>query len=94
MKKANISRLEESNSSDNIVGGKKKEDPHMLNKHVRTADVYHTSETHLRDDRSELTAGSRDTVSGGAVTSGEHLSRNNESGRVRTEVLEEVGETI
>lgn len=33
-------------------------------------------------------------MGGRTITSGEGLSRNNESGGIRTKVLEEVGETV
>jgi hypothetical protein len=45
----------------------------------------------LSDDRTELAGSSRDTVSGGTVTSREDLSGYDKGGGVGSEVLEEVG---
>lgn len=67
---------------------------HMLNKFVCAANVLHAGKANLRDDGSKLAACSRDTVCCGPVTGGENLSRNNERGNVRPEVLEEVGQAV
>jgi len=61
---------------------------------VGTTDVDHLSETDLGDDGTELSGGSRDTVTGGSVSGGEDLTRDDEGGGVGSEVLEEVGHTV
>ncbi len=66
----------------------------MPDKMVCTADVSHAGKANLRDDGSELAARRRDTVCCGTVTGGEGLSRDNERGNVRSEVLEEVGQAV
>lgn len=74
--------------------GREKINVHMLDELVCTADVFHAGKTNLRDDGSELAACRGDTVCRGPVTGGEGLSRNNERGGVRPEVLEEVGQAV
>ena len=66
----------------------------MLDKRARAADVLQLREADLRDDGAELARGGRDTVRGGAVARGEDLAGDDERGRVRAEVLEEVGEAV
>jgi len=61
---------------------------------VGTTNVTETSETDLGNDSPEFTRSGRDTVCGGTVTSGECLSRNDESGGVGAKVLEEVGQAV
>lgn len=66
----------------------------MINKFVRSADVAQPGETDLRDDSTELAGCGRDTVGRTPVARGEGFSRNDESRRVRAEVLEEVREAV
>ena len=66
----------------------------VLHERVLAADVDHLAEADLRDDRAELAARGRDTVRGGAVARRERLPRDDERGRVRAEVLEEVREAV
>ena len=66
----------------------------MFNELVSTADIDQTSKSDLGNNGTEFSAGSRDTVAGGAITGGEHLTRDNKGGGVRAEVLEEVGKAI
>jgi len=66
----------------------------MLDKLVCTADVLQAGKADLRDDGPKLAACRGDTVCRGPVTRGEDLSRNNERGNVRPEVLEEVGQAV
>jgi len=66
----------------------------VLDKFVGTADISHTGKANLRDDSSKLAAGRRDTMRCGTVTGGEDLSRNNERGSIRPEVLEEIGQAV
>lgn len=66
----------------------------MVDESVGTTDVTKTSETDLGNDGSELTRRGRDTMCGGTVTSGEHLTRDDEGSGVGAEVLEEVGQAI
>lgn len=61
---------------------------------VCATNVAEPSETDLGDDRAEFPGGSRDTMCGGTVTSGENLTRDDECGSVGAEVLEEVGQTV
>lgn len=73
------------------------ENLHVLDEVVssgRAANILHTSKADLRDDSTELATRSRDTVASGTVTRGEDLTGDDEGRRVRTEVLEEVGETV
>ena len=67
---------------------------HVFHEFVRASDVNKLSKADLRNDSSELSRGSRYAVACRTVTSGESLSRNNESGGVGTEVLEEVGQAV
>jgi len=66
----------------------------MLDELVWTADVFHAGKANLCDDGSKLAACRGDTVCCGPVAGGEDLSRNNERGSVRPEVLEEVGQAV
>lgn len=66
----------------------------MLDEVVCSTDVSQAGKTNLRNDRPKLTASRRDTVCCGTVTGGEGLSRNNECGNIRPEVLEEVGQAV
>ena len=66
----------------------------MLDELVRAANVDELAEADLRDDSAELAARGRDTVRGGAVARRERLPRDDERGRVRAEVLEEVREAV
>ena len=66
----------------------------MSDECVRSTDVLQTSETNLGNDRTKLATCSRHSVGSRSVTSGESFSRDDEGGRVRTEVLEEVGEAV
>lgn len=66
----------------------------MLHEFVRAPNVNKLSKTDLGNDSSELARGSRNTVGCRTVTSWECLSRNNKSGGVGAEVLEEVREAV
>lgn len=66
----------------------------MLNKFVCSTDVPHAGKADLRNNRSELAASSRDSMCRGTVTGGEGLSRNDERGSIRPEVLEKVGQAV
>ena len=66
----------------------------MTDELARAADILETRKADLSDDSAELARGSRDTVGGTPVTSGEHFTGYNERGRVGTEVLEEVGQAV
>lgn len=48
----------------------------------------------LCNDCAERAACCRNTVCGGTVTGGEHFSRDDERGCVRTKIIEEVGEAV
>ena len=72
----------------------KKNNVHVLNKLICTADVLHAGKANLRDDGPKLAACRGDTMCRGPVTGGEDLSRNNERGNVRPEVLEEIGQAV
>jgi hypothetical protein len=61
---------------------------------ICSTNVPQLGETNLSDDCTKLATCSRHSVRGGSVTSGESFPRDDESGRVRTEVLEEVGEAV
>ena len=77
-----------------ISQGERTNNVHVLDKFVCTANVLHAGKANLRNDSSKLAACSRDTMCCGPVTGGENLSRNNERGSVRPEVLEEVGQAV
>ncbi len=64
---------------------------HVLDKLVFAPVVLQALESDLRDNGTKLATCCRDTVGGGPITSGEDLSRNDESGGVWTKVLEEIG---
>ena len=66
----------------------------MLHEFAGTSDVHHLGETDLSNDSTEFAACRGNTVGSGAVTSGESFTGDNEGRRVRTEVLEEVGQTV
>ena len=67
---------------------------HVLDESVGTTDITKTGESDLGNNSSKFSGGGRDTVSGGTVTGGENLSRNDEGGRVGAKVLEEVRQTV
>lgn len=48
----------------------------------------------LGNDGAQLSGSRGDTMSGGSIPGRKNLSRNNESGRIRAKILEEVGEAI
>ena len=56
--------------------------------------VLQCSGENLRNDSADFARSCRDTVSGGSITSRENFTGDDESGGVRTEVLEEVAETV
>jgi hypothetical protein len=66
----------------------------MTDELVCSTNVFQASKANLRNDRSELAASRTDTMCRGTVTGGEGLSRNNERGNIRPEVLEEVGQAV
>ena len=66
----------------------------MIDESVCSTNVPHAGKANLRNDRSELAASRTDTMCRGTVTGGEGLSRNNERGSIRPEVLEEVGQAV
>lgn len=66
----------------------------MLDEFSFTANVFHPGKTDLRDDGTELAACRGYTVCRGPVTGREGLSRNNERGGIRPEILEEVGQAV
>ena len=66
----------------------------MVDELASAANVDQLAEADLRDDSAQLTRGSRDTVRGRAVASGERLTRDDEGRGVRPEVLEEVREAV
>ena len=69
----------------------------MTKKMVRlriAPDILQVRKPDLRDDSAELPARGRDTVRGGAIARREDLAGNDERGRVRAEVLEEVREAV
>lgn len=66
----------------------------MLDEFSFTADVLQARKTDLSNDGTKLAACRGYTVCGGPVTSREGLSRNNERGSVRPEILEEVGQAV
>ncbi len=66
----------------------------MLDEFVLATNVLQAGEADLSDNGSELATGSRDTVRRTSVTRREHLTRDDERGRVGAEVLEEVGQAV
>ena len=66
----------------------------MLDKLVLPSDILQSRKADLRDDGAELATRGRNSVCRRAVPRGEHLSGNDERGRVGAEVLEEVGEAV
>lgn len=95
MNNAKISKLKRCQPS--MLGhkiAKKERYVHMLDECARASDIFETSETDLGDNSTKLATGGRDTMRGGTVTSREGFSGNNESCRVGTKVLEEVGEAV
>ena len=66
----------------------------MADEFVCSTNVFQAGEANLRNDRSELAASRTDTMCRGTVTGGEGLSRNNERGNIRPEVLEEIGQAV
>jgi hypothetical protein len=71
-----------------------KNNVHMIDEFVGSADVSHAGKANLRNDRSELAASRTHTMCRGTVTGGEGLSRNDERRGIRPEVLEEVGQAV
>jgi len=72
----------------------RKELENVFNKDTLSTNVLQACETDLRDDRTQLSGRGRDTVRGGPVPRREHLSGDDEGGRVGAKVLEEVGEAV
>jgi hypothetical protein len=66
----------------------------MADEFVCSADVSQAGKANLRNDCSELATSRTHTMCCGTVTGGEGLSRNNECGGIRPEVLEEVGQAV
>ena len=66
----------------------------MPDERIGATDVTKLGESDLGNNCTQLTRGSRDTMCGGTVTSGENLSWNDERGDVWAEVLEEVRQTV
>ena len=66
----------------------------MLDKFVLPTNVFHAGKTDLRDDGTELATRRGYPMCRGPVTRREGLSRDDECGGVRPEVLEEVGQAI
>ena len=66
----------------------------MIDEFVCSMNVSQAGKANLRNDRSELAASGTDTVCRGTITGWEGLSRNNERGSIRPEVLEEVGQAV
>lgn len=64
----------------------------MSNECVGSTNIPKASEADLRDDRTELARGSRDTMGGRTITSGEGFTGHHKGGGVGAEVLEEVGQ--
>lgn len=56
--------------------------------------VLQCSGENLRNDSTDFARSRRDTVGGGSITSRENFTGYDESGGVRTEVLEEVAKTV
>ena len=95
MKKAKISRLAVNRYQMLLPKTQTDiENAHMLEEFSFTANVFQTCKTDLRDDGTELAARRGYTVCRGPVTGREGLSRNNECGSVRSEILEEVGQAV
>ncbi|RUP51643.1 hypothetical protein BC936DRAFT_146793 [Jimgerdemannia flammicorona] len=65
----------------------------MIDPHVCAANVLQGTEPDLGDDGAKLARGRRDTVAGGAVTSGKDFTGDNEGGRVGAEVEEQLGQS-
>lgn len=61
---------------------------------IRSTNVSQAGKADLRNDCSELAARRADAVCRGTVTGWEGLSRNNERGNIRPEVLEKVGQAV
>ncbi len=66
----------------------------MADEFTLPTDVFQAGKADLRNDGTELAACRGYPVCRGSVTSREHLSRNNECGNVRPEILEEVGKAV
>lgn len=73
---------------------RKKGNVHVLDKLILASDILQTCESDLSDNGAQFTGCSRDTVSSGPVSRWEDFSGDNKGGRVGTEILEEVGETV
>lgn len=67
---------------------------HVSQECVGSSDIWKLGETDLGDDSTKFTGSSRNTVSGGTISGGEDLSRNNKGGGVGSKVLEEVGKAV
>jgi hypothetical protein len=66
----------------------------MLDECARPTLVLQAREADLSNDRTKLAAGSGDTVTSGTITGGEDLSGNDKGSRIRSPVLEEIGQAI
>ena len=66
----------------------------MVQPSVRPTPIPQRSNQSLRNNRASLTSSSADTVPGRTVPSGEDFARDDESGTVGSEILEEVAEAI
>lgn len=67
---------------------------YMVQPGIRTTSVSQGADQSLRDDSTDFTRSSRNTVSSRTVSCGEDFSRNDESSGVGTEILEEVAQTV
>jgi hypothetical protein len=66
----------------------------VLDESVGATDITKLGKSDLGDDSAKLAGSGRNSVSGGTVTSGEDLSRNDKGGGVGAKVLEEVRQTV
>ncbi len=66
----------------------------MLHELASPTDILELTEPDLGDDCAQFAAAGGDTVRGGAISGGEDLSWDDESGGVGSKVLEEVGQAV
>jgi hypothetical protein len=66
----------------------------MFYKLICTTDVPKARKADLCHDGAKFSTRGRDTMRSGTIPSGEHLTGDNESSRVRSEVLEEVRKAV
>lgn len=66
----------------------------MLDKNVRSTNVFELTETDLGDDSTELSAGGRDTVRGRAIAGRKNFSRYYECCNIWAKILEEIGKAV